>query len=257
MSAAATATDEERSQGRATARRALELAGRALDPNLGAPDPALARLLLEQAIAGCARAGAAEAELAAAGEELAAAAPTIEALRRIEARVAKIERGLLAATRASWSRRRRLFAWLLGPVLGIGLVVAIPVARGWTSRGLGFVTSSASSGFAKEGKLGHPGGYGVLFHTRTEKEPWVEIDLEREREISSITVENRSDCCTDRAVPLSAEIAGEDRQFREVGRQVEDFQSWTLEVPPGTRARWLRLSAQRTTMLHLQEIRVR
>lgn len=156
---------------------------------------------------------------------------------------------------------RLRFAGRAGRLGAMGAVVlglaAIPVVRSWAARGQRFVASSATWGYEQRGMLTDQGAYGLLFHTTLEKDPWVEVDLGAERDVRSIQVDNRSDCCEERAIPLRAEIAGEDGAFAEVARRDAPFERWTIALPAGARARFVRLVAERTTMLHLQSIRVR
>lgn len=101
------------------------------------------------------------------------------------------------------------------------------------------------------------GPYGLLFHTATQTRPSVEVDLGALRDVRSIEVINRSDCCSDRAIPLRVEVAGNDRRYVEVGRMAHVFETWAFDLPSPTRARFVRLTAMKRTMLHLHSIRVR
>jgi len=120
-----------------------------------------------------------------------------------------------------------------------------------------FVVSSASRGFVSAGFLGDEGAYGVMFHTKQQKNPWVEIDLGELRPVSSVRVRNRLDCCQDRAVPLLVEISDESRAFVEVARKDEAFDVWELELPSRPSARFVRLRAHASTILHLNEVEIR
>ena len=97
---------------------------------------------------------------------------------------------------------------------------------------------------------------GLMFHTDEELNPWVEIDLGSQRVIRQIAVSNRADCCTDRAIPLIAEISRTGGQWTEVGRRTADFVSWTAKFPPAT-ARYVRLRVPRRTTFHLHGVAVR
>ncbi len=143
----------------------------------------------------------------------------------------------------------------LGTVV-VGLA-AIPVVRSLHARDERFVASSTTWGYEQRGMLTDQGAYGLLFHTTLEKDPWVEVDLGAEREVRSIQVDNRADCCAERAIPLRAEIAGEDGELTEIARRDAPFDRWTIDLPAPARARFVRLVAEGTTMLHLQAIRVR
>lgn len=94
-----------------------------------------------------------------------------------------------------------------------------------------------------------------FFHTAEQDNPWVVIDLGRLQRISSVEVENRRDCCKERAVPLVLEVSSDGKQFQPILQQAESFSTWTAEFAP-LDARWVRLRAQRRTYLHLARVRV-
>jgi len=95
----------------------------------------------------------------------------------------------------------------------------------------------------------------VFFCTLEEKEPWIEFDLGSAKEISAVQVDNRADCCSERAVPLIVEVSENHKRWRTVGRRDTDFTTWRADFQP-VKARWVRLKAQRVTFLHLQRVRI-
>jgi hypothetical protein len=94
-----------------------------------------------------------------------------------------------------------------------------------------------------------------FFHTTEEANPWVEFDLGVTRSISRMRVENRKDCCSERAVPLTVELSTNHRNWQTVARQAEDFTSWNVSFG-SAEARWVRLRTHRQTFLHLAEVRI-
>ena len=78
-----------------------------------------------------------------------------------------------------------------------------------------FRLSSTFSGWA--GCVANNGCNGLMFHTETENNPWVEIDLGAPKKVRRIEVINRGDCCADRATPLVAEVST-DRAVVDAGR---------------------------------------
>ncbi|HEY1533876.1 MAG TPA: discoidin domain-containing protein [Polyangiaceae bacterium] len=94
-----------------------------------------------------------------------------------------------------------------------------------------------------------------FFHTTAEANPWVEFDLGATRSISSVRVENRKDCCSERAVPLTVEVSTNHKDWKTVARQAEDFTTWKVSFG-SVDARWVRLQAHRQTYLHLAEVRI-
>lgn len=95
----------------------------------------------------------------------------------------------------------------------------------------------------------------IFFHTLSEKEPWVEIDLQTATTFSTVAVHNRSDSLQDRAVPLVLEVSDDQKTWRELARQDAEFKLWKAKVPPTT-ARYVRLRATRETLLHLDAVKV-
>lgn len=94
-----------------------------------------------------------------------------------------------------------------------------------------------------------------FFHTTDEDKPWVQIDLGRPERFSRVRVVNRKDCCADRAVPLLLEVSKNGSDWKEVARQPATFTNWLATFAP-VDARWVRLRADRRTMLHLAQVRV-
>ncbi len=93
----------------------------------------------------------------------------------------------------------------------------------------------------------------IFFHTQEEESPWAEVDLGDRKAIKRIEVQNRIDCCQERAVPLVAEVSDDEAAWREVARQDTAFVDWTARFAP-TQARYVRLRAPRKTILHLESI---
>jgi len=99
---------------------------------------------------------------------------------------------------------------------------------------------------------GNRGGLG--FHTNSEREPWVEVDLGSPQWVKKVVVYNR-ETNPGRAVPLTLELAKEPGQYQEVARRDEVFDVWTAEVPE-QEARFVRLKLQKKEFFHLAEIEV-
>jgi hypothetical protein len=94
-----------------------------------------------------------------------------------------------------------------------------------------------------------------FFHTNEEDKPWVVIDLGAPELVGAVRIDNRKDCCGDRAVPLVVELSSDGKRFRQVNRLDEKFKSWRAEFAPMP-ARYVRVSSPRRTLLHLARIRV-
>ena len=96
-----------------------------------------------------------------------------------------------------------------------------------------------------------------LVRTRHEPSPWLEIDLGSVRDLASVEVRNRSDCCGERALPLLIEARAEQSEPWSLrARRDRPFLDWNADIP-ATRARYLRLLVPRTSSLELEGVRVR
>jgi hypothetical protein len=94
-----------------------------------------------------------------------------------------------------------------------------------------------------------------FFHTKEENEPWVRLDLGETTTVSAVSIENRQDCCAERALPLVVEVSTDGKSFREVARRSEGFQSWKAKFAP-VDARFVRARVEGKSMLHLNRFRV-
>jgi hypothetical protein len=95
----------------------------------------------------------------------------------------------------------------------------------------------------------------ILFHTKHEKNPWYEVDLGRPTTFSAIEVVNRGDCCPDRAIPLVVEVSNDQKQWKEVIRRPEAFDTWKAKFATQN-ARYVRVRVARMTALHLERVSV-
>jgi hypothetical protein len=122
------------------------------------------------------------------------------------------------------------------------------------AEGKPFRLSSTWSGWA--GCVANNGCNGLMLHTETETNPWVEIDLGAPTKVRRIEVINRGDCCADRATPLVVEVSTDHAAWTQVARSDHDFGSWKANFPART-ARYVRLRVLKRSVLHLQAIAVR
>ena len=148
-----------------------------------------------------------------------------------------------------WLHRGAAATLLVTIALGIRVVAVGPDLD--LAKGRPFRTSSSQPGCAEEPKCKL-----LMFHTQLEKDPWVEIDLGAVKPVHLIETRNRTDCCQERAVPLVAEISVDRKSWKEVGRRTTPFVTWTMTFPRAP-ARYVRLRAPHTTMLHLKDVVVR
>jgi hypothetical protein len=89
-----------------------------------------------------------------------------------------------------------------------------------------------------------------FFHTLEEEKPWLEIDLGTKQRIVGAIIENREDCCADRAIPMVIQVSTDHRNWREVVRRTEVFGTWSPTFAPVS-ARWVRIQVMKRASLHL------
>jgi len=95
----------------------------------------------------------------------------------------------------------------------------------------------------------------LMFHTDTDTNPWVELDLGAPKTIKRVEVGNREDCCQDRALPLIVELSTDQKRWTQVARRDPEFVTWTATFPPKS-ARYVRLKVLRPSVLHLRSVAV-
>jgi hypothetical protein len=93
----------------------------------------------------------------------------------------------------------------------------------------------------------------MSFCTDNDAEPWIEFDFGRPTSFSSMTIENRRDCCAERAVPLIVEVRSDGSEYKEVTRRAHAFKIWKPAFQTVT-ARFVRLRVPRKTYLHLMSV---
>jgi hypothetical protein len=95
----------------------------------------------------------------------------------------------------------------------------------------------------------------AVFHTRLQNNPWAIYDLGAEHDLSLVKIQNRRDCCYERAVPLIVETSSDGQKWTEQARRREVFLNWEAEL--NVRARYVRLRVPRQTYLHLGSVVIR
>lgn len=99
------------------------------------------------------------------------------------------------------------------------------------------------------------GSPNYFFHTLNEQEPWIVFDLGELKTLSAVWVENRVDCCHERAVPLVVSVSVDNKNWKQVARSDSPFETWSerfTRVP----ARWVKLSGPQQIPLHLAGVRL-
>jgi hypothetical protein len=190
---------------------------------------------------------------------------TAELDRKTQARDARRARAFADALIASLDERsssltrvvaRRRAALALAATMGLGLVILVLQPWKWSDLAAG-KTWHTSTQSDCDVTFGYCGGkfVNLLFHTTEEDSPWAEVDLGRPKQFTSVDIRNREDCCKERAVPLVVQSSNDRESWKELGRQTTEFDVWNLTFPAET-ARYVRVVAERRTMLHLKSIRV-
>jgi len=143
----------------------------------------------------------------------------------------------------------------LACVVGVASTMVPRLLRSGPWERYRWTASSARRGFRTSGVLGGHGPRELLFYTEEELEPWLTIDLLKARSIHRIEIENRSDCCEERCVPLLLELAGEDGHFVRLATRASAFSALHVAFAP-RRARYVRLRVDARTTFHLRDVRI-
>jgi hypothetical protein len=159
----------------------------------------------------------------------------------------------------AWVRRIARVGGLVVVLIGVALVVQqvkawqerqadLSLRATWTASSLGYGACKAPAQHCKESPT-------FFFHTAQEAKPWIVFDLKSSKHVSAIHVENRRDCCGDRAVPLVVEVSTDNKRWKEVARQTSDFATFAKRFPR-VKARYVRLRVDRASILHLATVRI-
>ena len=169
-----------------------------------------------------------------------------------------LAKGLVGDLDAPRNRLDRLLAqrWLR-VLLVVGVLLAVGAGVRRLVRGPDLASSvelRVSSSWA--GCANDPPCMALLFHTDPEPNPWAELDLGAPKTIQRIEISNRTDCCSDRAVPLIVESSMDRANWTSVGQRDTEFQTWTLTFKPRV-ARYVKLRVPRNIAFHLKDVAIR
>jgi F5/8 type C domain-containing protein len=157
-------------------------------------------------------------------------------------------------------RRFQLLLAALAVLIGLGFAVKSLKARYDLTRDLAPSASWKPSSLYSECSCTSPAQScdacpNFFFHTLEDNRPFIVFDLHSLQSLSGIVVENRRDCCPERAVPLIVEVSTDEKHWKKVATRTEEFTSWQ-ESFPTERARWVKLSVGRRSFLHLASVRL-
>jgi hypothetical protein len=93
------------------------------------------------------------------------------------------------------------------------------------------------------------------FHTNDEASPWVIVDLGAVYDVHAVQVENRVNCCRERAVPMRVELSVDKQRFWRVAYRRALFERFTAQFAT-RKARYVRLTVDRRSTLHLRRVAV-
>jgi hypothetical protein len=94
------------------------------------------------------------------------------------------------------------------------------------------------------------------FHTTSRANTTLSIDLGAVKPLTRIVVFNRADCCQDRVGPLSLQLSPDGNAYETVARRTDTFFEWSVSLPAGTRARYVRVVHESKEVFHLSEVEV-
>lgn len=164
---------------------------------------------------------------------------------------AQLEAPEAARQRARLLRAAKGFALVLA-VAGLGGGAAL-----WASRALKSPSLLVGKPLRTSSTLNRDTGSSrLLFHTESDASPWVEYDLGAPTALREVTVENRSDCCDERAIPLLVEVSDDQLTWKSVASRNEPFSRVVLGFNPVT-ARYLRLRVNKPGYMHLEGVEAR
>lgn len=180
----------------------------------------------------------------------------IKSLDRISARD-QLRAELHRRSVLGWLRARPRESKLVVSV-GVLLLVAFAGLR-WLepdlAEGKRWEASSAWGAFPRVGVMTGDAPIDGRFHTHDEQDPWVRLDLGQVRRVHAIRIENRTNCCKERAIPLSIELSVDGESWQVVGYRRVPFDTMRQQFP-AQQARYVRLRIDRRSSLHMRRISV-
>jgi len=174
-------------------------------------------------------------------------------LRRAAERLIKDAQSIVL--RLQWALVNRIVRVVLAVVIPVTAIWLVWPAKVDLAKGATFRISSSQWECRPEKRECGGAKTSIFFHTYNEQNPWLEYDFGRPVSFSSLTIENRDDCCGDRALPLVVEVSNDGKTFKEVIRRDGAFGTWNPSFSPQL-ARYLRLRVARESILHLEAVKV-
>lgn len=183
-------------------------------------------------------------------------AGAIKSLDRVSARdrlrLALRQRSMLGWLRA---RPRESKVFVSVGVLSLLALAAFRWLEPDLAEGKRWETSSAWGSFPRAGVMAGESSIDGRFHTNDEQEPWVRLDLGEARRVHAVRIENRTNCCKERAIPLAIELSVDGENWKVVGYRRVLFDTIRQQFA-AQQARYVRLRVDRRSLLHLRRISV-
>jgi len=184
--------------------------------------------------------------------------------RRLHAFAERLIEPLAGPQRArelTWIRRVKLVS--LGLVVLVGLGFAVRAFKAEYDLSMDMAPSAswtASSRYEPECTCHSPEQScescpSFFFCTAQEDRPSIVFDLHSLRTLSAVVVENRRDCCFDRALPLVVQVSTDQTHWKTVATRKEEFDTWRADFRT-EEARWVKLYVARRDFLHLAKVQL-
>jgi hypothetical protein len=169
---------------------------------------------------------------------------------------APLEKDATRVRRLLWTRRLLGILIALLVVVPLLLCVAIMTARPNLALHRPVVVSDRDSIFGVDPSRVVDGDrLNLGFHTSNRPNTTLTIDLGDVKPVVRVEVYNRPDFQS-RATPLTVQVGTDGSDYGTVARQTQVFQHWTVSLPAGTRARFIRLVHESSDFFHLAEVEV-
>ncbi|MBC8133135.1 MAG: hypothetical protein H7X95_09155 [Deltaproteobacteria bacterium] len=150
---------------------------------------------------------------------------------------------------------------LVGAILALGTFAVAGIstrARHWLApidlaRSARWSTSSVLPGTPAAGSTS-AAAEPFFFHTNTEDHPWIRFDLPRPADVKRVRIRARTDCCTERTIPMNVEVPDGDG-WRLLCQRRVPFSSWSCDTG-GVRTSVVRIRLAAQNMLHLSSVQI-
>lgn len=169
--------------------------------------------------------------------------------------------GLRQGLERIWARRvlhvSALLALLGALAFGVHAFGEWRAQRGdLAARATWVASSDFGVGGCKSPKQHCEAGQNYFFHTAQEADPALTFDLGKVRQVSGVEIENRLDCCQERADPLVVEVSTNGARWKEVARHTGTFTTWRAPFSTA-RARYVKIHVPVPSgVLHLSRVRI-